>query len=75
MHKKTFKLFAGFDLKKILNIENKIIKKEIKKEQENRILNNNENEIIDYYYKKYHFEPILINIDKMRESRLIDKKS
>lgn len=75
MHKKTFKLFAGFDLKKILNIENKIIKKEIEKELENRILNNAKNEIIDYYYKKYHFEPILINIDKMRESRLIDKKS
>ena len=26
-------------------------------------------------YKEYHFEPILVDIDKMRKSRFIDKKS
>jgi hypothetical protein len=74
LQKKTFKLFKDVELKNILKIDKNLMKNEIEAELKDKILNISENEISEKYYRRYHYEPLIVNVDKISKSKNIDKK-
>jgi hypothetical protein len=74
LQKKTFKLFADIELREKLKINKNLIKNEIESELKDKIINTSENEIVESYYRKYHHESLIIDVDKISKSKKIDKK-